>query len=77
MKLPFRSIRFQLAIFCLLFFTGRLFAQPDTTMQNLKQRISDELSGQKGTFAVAFKDISTGKGLLINEKEVFHAASTM
>ena len=77
MKLLFRATRFQLAIFCLLFFTCRLFAQPDTTMQNLKQRITNELSAQKGTFAVAFKDISTRQELLINQKEVFHAASTM
>ncbi|HMD00114.1 MAG TPA: serine hydrolase, partial [Ferruginibacter sp.] len=46
-------------------------------MQNLKQRITNELSAQKGTFAVAFKDISTRQELLINQKEVFHAASTM
>ena len=77
MKLPFQTVRFQLAIFSLLFFTCRLPAQPDTTMQNLKQRISEELSAQKGTFAVAFKDISTGQELLINQEEVFHAASTM
>src|ERR1051326_1384777 len=77
MNLPFLLIRLQLAIFCLLFSTGGLFAQPDTTMQNLKQNITKELSAQKGTFAVAFKDIHTGTELLMNEKEVFHAASTM
>ena len=54
-----------------------LFAQPDTALLNLKQRIIDELSSQKGKFAVAFKDLSSRKELFINEKEVFHAASTM
>jgi beta-lactamase class A len=54
-----------------------LFAQSDTGIQNLRQRIIHEFSSQKGTFALAFKDVKTGKQLLINEKEVFHAASTM
>jgi beta-lactamase class A len=52
-------------------------AQKDTSLQHLKQRISDLLAEQKGKFAVAFKDVTSGKSLLINEKEVFHAASTM
>lgn len=39
--------------------------------------IRRELAGLKGTFAVAFEDLSTGDQILINEKEVFHAASTM
>ena len=77
MKLCCPSIRIQLAIFCVLFFTDCLTAQPDTAMQNLRERIIHELSSQKGIFAVAFKDVATGKDLLINEKEVFHAASTM
>jgi beta-lactamase class A len=46
-------------------------------MRNLKHKINGVLSTQKGTFAVAFKNLSTGKELLINEKENFHAASTM
>ena len=46
-------------------------------MQSLKQQIIDRLTKQKGTFAVAFKNLSTGKELLINEQEDFHAASTM
>lgn len=46
-------------------------------MHQLKQRITDTLAAQKGFFAVAFKDLSTGRELLINEHENFHAASTM
>lgn len=46
-------------------------------MDALKQRIADTLAAQKGVFAVAFKDLSTGKTLFINERENFHAASTM
>jgi len=46
-------------------------------MDQLKQRVIDTLAAQKGFFAVAFKDLSTGRELLINEHENFHAASTM
>jgi beta-lactamase class A len=52
-------------------------AQSKREMKNLKQEIKHVLSQQKGTFAVAFKDLSTGKELLINAQENFHAASTM
>ena len=75
LALPLKKIRFIISF--LLFLPFNLLAQPDTAMQNLKQKILDELSQQQGTFAVAFRDISTKKELLINEKEVYHAASTM
>src|SRR4030095_403970 len=48
-----------------------------TSMEKLRQNIMIELSKQKGTFAVAFKDINDGNELLINEHDTFHAASTM
>ncbi len=62
-------------IVCVSFCTS-LFAQ-DTALLHVRERILNELSFQKGIFAVAFKDISTKKEILINEKEAFHAASTM
>ncbi len=46
-------------------------------MRSLKENIDKELSRQEGIFAVAFKDLSTGKKLLINDTVTFHAASTM
>ncbi|HKC35595.1 MAG TPA: serine hydrolase [Chitinophagaceae bacterium] len=46
-------------------------------MRSLKENIEKEFSTQEGTFAVAFKDLSTGKKLLINDTVIFHAASTM
>jgi beta-lactamase class A len=46
-------------------------------METLREEISSELGKQKGNFAVAFKDLQTGKELLINEHDLFHAASTM
>ena len=54
-----------------------LFSQNNSSMNALKQRIADTLAAQKGFFAVAFKDLSSGQELLINEHENFHAASTM
>ncbi len=44
---------------------------------DLKRSISEVLSKQPGTFAVAFKDLTTGEEIFINEHELFHAASTM
>src|SRR6266487_4376398 len=46
-------------------------------MRTLKTNINKELSAQKGTFAVAFKDLSTGREIKINDHVTFHAASTM
>lgn len=66
-----------------LFFTlifsimlNHIFAQK-LTIENLKSAIEAKLKTVEGQFAVAFKDLQTGKTLFINEKENFHAASTM
>lgn len=48
-----------------------------STSENLKTAIETKLKSVEGEFAVAFKDLQTGKTLFINEKENFHAASTM
>jgi beta-lactamase class A len=46
-------------------------------LRTLQSDIQKELVGKKGTFAVAFKDLKTGREIRINDKETFHAASTM
>ena len=46
-------------------------------LRTLRSDIEKELSGKKGTFAVAFKDLKTGREIKINDKEMYHAASTM
>lgn len=46
-------------------------------VEEVTKNIKKELSKVEGDFAIAFKNISTGETILINEKEVFHAASTM
>ncbi len=43
----------------------------------LVEKIKAVLAQQEGDFALAYKDSQTGEQLLLNEREVFHAASTM
>ncbi len=47
------------------------------TLESIKSAIEAKLKTVEGEFALAFKDLQTGKTLFINEKENFHAASTM
>ena len=61
--------------FSLLFLN--LAAQPAASVQQLKEQIVAALNNQHGDFAVAFKDLRSGKTIFINEHSVFHAASTM
>ncbi|MBS1599557.1 MAG: serine hydrolase [Bacteroidetes bacterium] len=62
---------------CVMMMGYKISAQSKMSIAQLKQRIIDSLDQEKGIFAVAFKDLSTGKVLFINEHELFHAASTM
>ena len=43
----------------------------------LAERIKEEFGKNKGFFALAFRNVDSGEELLINEREPFHAASTM
>jgi beta-lactamase class A len=43
----------------------------------LLSEIRSTLASHAGTFAVAYKNTQTGEQILLNEREVFHAASTM
>jgi beta-lactamase class A len=62
----------------LAWIAGYSFGQTQTlSMEQLTQQVKEELGKQKGVFAVAFKNTATGETLLLNEKENFHAASTM
>ena len=42
-----------------------------------ENKLKNLLKSRKGTFAIALKNMDDGKSILINENEVFHAASTM
>jgi beta-lactamase class A len=48
-----------------------------TPLASLEFEIEKKLFIDSAHFAVAFKNVQTGETLLINEKENFHAASTM
>jgi beta-lactamase class A len=45
--------------------------------ERLMNDVSEIFASAKGTFAVAYKNLTTGESLLINEHDIFHAASTM
>lgn len=46
-------------------------------LAKMKNQIEAVLDSSKGDFAVAFKDLKTGKHISINGSQIFHAASTM
>ncbi len=52
-------------------------AQSKKDVSTLRAQIDSVISVQQGIFAVAFKDLGTGTTLYMNERENFHAASTM
>lgn len=56
---------------------GLLNCHSKPSTDDLRKRIASELGKNKGVFAVAFKDMATGEELLINEHQLFHAASIM
>lgn len=67
-----------LAIAGICMFTLSSLSKPKKiTLQELRTQIMNILDSQQGTFAVAFKNITSNETLLINEHENFHAASTM
>lgn len=51
--------------------------QPVDTAQMRKEILAEFAKQPTGTFAVAFKNLSTGQEFLMNAHESFHAASTM
>lgn len=51
--------------------------QSKMTKDKLTRHIASKLHEQQGIYAVAFKNLDTGEEILINERDNFHAASTM
>jgi len=62
--------------FIVIGLTFSAFSQKPST-ERLKETIQVKLAGIEGNFGVAFKDLQSNQTLFINEKENFHAASTM
>jgi beta-lactamase class A len=71
-----RCIQFSCACAFALIFLLSACRQEDK-VSRLKKDIETELGRNKGTFAVAFYDLNSGEKILVNERETFHAASTM
>ena len=69
--------KYFLAVVLFISVFNTMNGQQKQTIDNLREKITVELLKGSGLFAVAFKDIETGKTVLINEKISFHAASTM
>ena len=59
----------------MLFQTG--YTQKKEAVNTLKKEIVNKLALPRAHFGVAFKDLQTGTVLVLNEKDAFHAASTM
>jgi len=51
--------------------------QKKEPIDELKKEVQHKLAINNAHFGIAFKDLQTGKIVLINEKDNFHAASTM
>ncbi|HEY4209155.1 MAG TPA: serine hydrolase [Puia sp.] len=68
---PATCILFSLLMFSIHGHSQRL------TEESCLQRVDSIFKAQPGSFALAFKDLSTGRQLFIHEHEPFHAASTM
>src|SRR6266496_2170569 len=75
--IPFSRVINLSTSLCLISFILLSCAEQRIAMRSLKENIDKELSKEEGIFAVAFKDLSSGKKLLINDTVTFHAASTM
>jgi len=60
----------------MLFFLTPGLSQPPAEASCL-QKIDSIFHAQHGSFALAFKDLSTQKQLFLHEHDAFHAASTM
>jgi beta-lactamase class A len=52
-------------------------AQPEKRLTTLKHVVDSITTACQGRFAIAFADLNTGRTFFLNEKEQFHAASTM
>jgi len=62
-------------IFCTLFQMACM--QKKDPLTDLEKNIKNKLAINKAHFGIAFRDLQTGETLLVNEKDNFHAASTM
>ena len=70
-------MRKQLLILVMFLGHQLVTAQQPETLAELESAIDSAFSSHQGDYAIAFKDLASGEEIHINEKEEFHAASTM
>jgi beta-lactamase class A len=70
-----KRILFLLVLF--IYSMDMMAQQHDEKKQQLLQEIQRLFSAEEGVFAFAYKDLTTGDTIFFNEREMFHAASTM
>lgn len=67
-----------LLLLVLSMYTMEIMAQqPDVKKQKLLQEVQQLFAAEEGVFAFAYKNLTTGDTVFWNEREMFHAASTM
>ena len=71
----FSFLRLSIVVFLTMQFLGCM-TQKDSLIE-LRSKILSTLELDKAVFGVVFRDLQTGQEILVNEKENFHAASTM
>ncbi|MCK9409130.1 MAG: serine hydrolase [Bacteriovoracaceae bacterium] len=54
-----------------------MIAQPQKNIATLQNAVDSILKNRQGRFALVFSDLQTGEKFFLNEREQFHAASTM
>jgi beta-lactamase class A len=70
-----KRILFLLVLF--IYSMDMMAQQHDEKKQQLLQEIQRLFSAEEGVFAFAYKDLTSGDTIFFNEREMFHAASTM
>lgn len=74
---PIITMKFFSCLFLTIMITTANAQQYTAAQQQLLDSIRVTLAQQKGEFAVAFRNTATGETILLNERQRFHAASTM
>lgn len=74
-------MKVRLMFFCLtILFVGCQHHSEDfssSSLEVLKERLEKDIQGSGAEVGLAFKDLETGQTLLINARQMMHAASTM
>ena len=77
-RIDIKRFSYAVPVLLLLLSAGCGRGSGSTTLDQLKERIGSRLGALEGDFALAFRNLSdTSQYIALNEREMFHAASTM